>query len=110
MSIIATHGSHLWALQMFIRRKRRRLKKKYDGRADWHALDLVLTSSIRTASGPRQKIVGYIGTVEERLIEHEHIRRNFYRDALPRLEAMVPARKDYQRLVKSLHAMVPPPE
>ncbi len=93
---------------MFIRAKRRKLKKECDGRSDWSALDFVLVESVRSATGPRQKIVGYIGTIEERLAHWLHIRNHFYKHALPRLKKMAPAR-EYRRLAKWLEEKVGAP-
>jgi hypothetical protein len=102
---------------MFIRQKERPLRKAYkDGggvlRKDWIAVDFVLVANVRTDAGPRQRHVGYIGTLEQRLLDHcspearECARRVFYRDAIPRLKKLVPHAKEYQRLLKSLEARV----
>jgi hypothetical protein len=98
---------------MFIRRKRRRLKKAHPDekgklRDDWTASDFVLISSTRTPAGPRQRVIGYIGSLEDRLADRDHIRHYFYRQAIPRLQLLVPPRQ-YRALLKSLEADVPRP-
>lgn len=97
---------------VFIRVRRRRLKKNYKDdagvcRDDWHALDFVLVASRRTPKGPRQKIVGYVGTIEERLKDRPWIRRAFYRDALPRLKELA-GPEHLSAIAEKLHAIVAP--
>ena len=54
--------------------------------------------------GPRQRIVGYIGTIDERFVRVDLHRRIFYRDATARLQVIVRGRREYERLSKLLEA------
>lgn len=97
--------------KMFIRTKRRRLKKSWPDaqgvyRDDWHALDFSLVSTIRTHSGPRQRVVAYLGTLEERLMSRDWVRARFYKSAIAKLESVTQP-DQHESLIKSLEAKVP---
>lgn len=99
---------------MFIKRQRRRLRKAYQNQAgvlrhDWCATDFSVVKSVRTEDGPRQRVLCYVGTIEERRAHYSQVRLQFYRLAIPRIEALKTTRKNIRRLIKSLEAMVPPP-
>lgn len=99
---------------MFIKRQRRRLTKPYQDEAgvlrnDWCALDFAVVESLQTERGPRQRVLCYVGTIEERRAHYSQVRERFYEAAIPRIQAIKTTRRNIRKLIKSLEAMVPRP-
>jgi hypothetical protein len=74
-----------------------------------HALDFFLVSTIRTRSGPRQRIIAYLGSIEERLMSLDRQRALFHKNAMPKLESVTQP-DQYESLIQSLKAKVPQPD
>jgi len=76
---------------MFVRWKRRRLKKKIGRKGNEDAgytRSAVLVKSHRVNGEPRQKFVAHLGYVKERLIDQPHIQSWFWRGITSKLDQL----------------------
>jgi hypothetical protein len=96
---------------MFVRFKRRRLKRtyKYSDFDAGYAVDIVLVESRRDAGRVRQVFVGYVASYTERLIAMALHARILHRDAGRRLESLVADRDERLRLLAVIEARIPRP-
>jgi hypothetical protein len=69
----------------------------------------VLVESVRTAAGPRQKVLGYLGSIEEQYLGQVGHRVGFWASAEARLDELGPTAEERARIVAALEAVVPRP-
>jgi hypothetical protein len=69
-----------------------------------------VVASVRTAAGPRQRCVCYLGAIGEGDERHEGSARRFWRDAAGRLRQARIEGADLAGVVAKLEAAIPPPD
>jgi hypothetical protein len=73
---------------MYVRWKRRPLKKSNSYDPDPQQLTAYLVESRRVDGKPRQRTVAYLGSIRERFLSEPGRRRWFWREIAPRLDAL----------------------
>jgi hypothetical protein len=75
---------------------------------EW-SLSAVLVRSVRTPAGPRQKVVGYLGSIEEAYRDQVGHRSGFWGSAEAALDEAGVAGEERARIAAALEAVVPRP-
>ena len=95
---------------MYVRWKRQPLRKRRWGEpAPRVSLRALLVAAERRDGAPRQRILAYLGAIEQRLIAYPWCRDYFWKHADARLDALHLAPADRTRIEAALAVQVPRP-
>jgi hypothetical protein len=94
---------------MFVRWKRRPRTKRKQLTGEWVKW-AVLVQSVNTESGPRQKYIGYLGSIFEGHEQELGHQIGFWEPTERHLDRLGLSREDRARIVASLQSVVPKPD
>jgi len=92
---------------MYVRWKRRALKNGRRYHPDPHLLSAYLVESRRVDGKPRQRILAYLGSINERFLDATWQQRNFWLTASQKLEALDLSKEERAAIDARLQAVVP---
>lgn len=95
---------------MYVRWKRQPLRRRrFDSRPDRTAMRAVLVAAERRDGKPRQRIVAYLGSIDDYLAQYPWNRQHFWREVEARLAALHLEPSTREHVLDALSVRVPRP-